>query len=82
VASVEAGDMDAAGIQQVEGLSFYQSIQWKVAAADASADEALVAFFTSAPDALTAEMRDAALAALNGTATALLLEDADLVTGF
>ena len=82
VASVEEGDMDAAGIQQVEGLSFYQSIQWKVAAADASADEAIVAFFTSPADALTTEMRDAALEGLNGTATALLLEESDLVTGF
>jgi hypothetical protein len=82
LASAEGGDIDAAAIQQVEGLSFYQSIQWKVAAADASADEAIVAFFTSAPDAITAEMRDAALEALNGTATALLLEDGDLVTGF
>jgi hypothetical protein len=82
LASAEGGDLDAAGTQQVEGLSFYQSIQWKVAAADPAADEAIVAFFTSPADALTAEMRDAALEGLNGAATALLLEDSDLVTGF
>jgi hypothetical protein len=82
LASVDEGDLDAAATQQVEGLSFYQSIQWKVAAADAAADAAIVAFYTSPPEALTAEMRDAALEALNGTATALLLTDSDLVTGF
>jgi hypothetical protein len=82
VKSAEAGDTDAAGVQLVEGLGFYQSIQPQVSAADPAADEAIVSFYTSDPASVTPEARDAALEALNGTATALLLEQSDLVTGF
>ena len=82
LASVQDGDIEAASVQQVEGLSYYQSIQWQVAAADAGADEAIVAFFTSPLEDLTPKMRNAALEAMNGTATALMLEDSDLVTSF
>jgi hypothetical protein len=63
-------------------LSFYRSIQPEVANANAAADEAIVAYLTAAPEEITATMRDAALAALNGTASGLLLTQADLVTSF
>jgi hypothetical protein len=82
VVSVEGGNTDQAGVQMVEGLSFYQSIQPKVAAADPAANEAIVAFFTADPATLTPELRDSVLEAINGTASALLLEDSDLVTSF
>ena len=44
------------------------------------ANAALVAHFTAAPDTLMVQQRDAALAALNSVAGALLLQPADLVT--
>ena len=79
----QAGDGDASGTAAVEGLAFYMSIQPDVAKASTSADEAMVAYFQLPPDELTAGQRDAALAALNGTAaTALLLTADDLVTSF
>jgi hypothetical protein len=80
VKSVQAGNAANAGVQLVEGFSFYQSIQPTVAKADAAADKTIVAFFTGNPADLTAAKRDEALAALNRTAGALLLKDADLVT--
>ncbi len=78
----EAGNYDDAGTALVEGLSFYMSIQPDVAKASAAADEAIVAYFESPPAELTAAQRDAALAALNGTASALFLTPEDLVTSF
>ena len=76
----EAGDAYGAGTAQVEGLSYYRSIQPEVAKASAAADETIVAYFQAGPDQLTASSRDAALAALNSTASELLLERSDLVT--
>ena len=82
VKSVEEGDTEAAGTQMVEGLSYYQSIQPQVAAADSGVDEAIVGFYTSDPASLTPEMRDEVLEAINGIADDLLLEDSDIVTEF
>ena len=76
----EANNAYGAGIAQVEGLGYYRSIQPEVAKASAAADETIVAYFQAAPDQLTASSRDAALAALNSTASELLLERSDLVT--
>ena len=76
----EANNAYGAGIAQVEGLGYYRSIQPEVAKANAAADETIVAYFQAAPDQLTASSRDAALAALNSTASELLLEQSDLVT--
>ena len=77
---VQSGDDP--GTHQVEALAFYQSIQPEVAKADAAADETIIAYFTAAPDQITAASRDAALAALNGTAAALLLNQDDLVESY
>lgn len=68
------------GTHQVEALAFYQSIQSEVAAADPAVDETIMACVTAEADDLTEESRDAALAALNSVASALLLTDDDLVT--
>ena len=76
----EANNAYGAGIAQVEGLGYYRSIQPEVAKANAAADETIVAYFQAAPDQLTASSRDAALAALNSTASELLMEQSDLVT--
>ena len=70
------------GTHQVEALAFYQSIQPEVAQASASADETIMAYLEAEPDGITEESRDAALAALNGVASALLLTQDDLVTGY
>ena len=78
----EAGDSYGAGTAQVEGLSFYRSIQPEVAKANATSNEAIVAYFQMAPDELTTALRDGALAALNRASPALLLTQADLVTQF
>ncbi len=78
----QAGDRDALGIHQVEALAFYQSIQPDVAKADPSADETIMACLTGEPSAITVASRDGALAALNGVAADLLLEQSDLVTGY
>jgi hypothetical protein len=77
-----AGTPAEGGVAQVEGLSYYQSIQPEVAKANGEADKALVTYFTADPASLTAQQRDAALAALNGTASMLLLQPADLVNAF
>ena len=76
------GDHDGAGVALVEGLAFYQSIQPDVAKANAASDETIVAYFQAAPDQLTAELLSGALAAINQTASALLLTQDDLVTSF
>ena len=78
----QAGDRDALGTHQVEALAFYQSIQPDVAKANPAADEMIMAYLTGEPSAITTSSRDAALAALNGTASALMLEQSDLVTRF
>ena len=78
----EAGNSDSAGTALVEGLAFYQSIQPEVAKANAAANETIVVYYQTAPSDLTEAQRDAALAALNGTASALLLTSDDLVSSF
>lgn len=78
----EAGNNESAGTALVEGLAFYQSIQPEVAKANAAANVTLVAYYQTAPSDLTEAQRDAALAALNGTASALLLISDDLVSSF
>ena len=70
------------GTHQVEALAFYQTIQPEVANADSSADKTIVAYLTSDAGDITAASRDAALAALNGVASALLLAQDDLVTSY
>ena len=75
-----AGDRDALGTHQVEALAFYQSIQPDVAKADPDADEAIMDYLTADGSEITNASRDAVLAALNGTASALMLERSDLVT--
>ncbi|MGH2352223.1 MAG: hypothetical protein ACRDI2_05200 [Chloroflexota bacterium] len=75
--SVQAGKMDSAPVQQIEGLSFYQTIQPAVAGADAAADQTIVDYYRSDPAKLTVERRDAALTALNKAADALLLKPTD-----
>ena len=79
---MQAGNRDALGTHQVEALAFYQSIQPDVAKADPSADETIMDFLTAEPSHVTAASRDAALAALNGTASALMLMPGDLVTEY
>ncbi|MYC30667.1 MAG: hypothetical protein F4X65_11365 [Chloroflexi bacterium] len=78
----QAGNRDALGTHQVEALAFYQSIQPDVAKANASADETIMAYLTAEPSHVTAASRDRALAALNGTASALMLMPSDLVTAY
>jgi hypothetical protein len=80
--NAESGSAESTGVSQIEGLSYYLSIQPQVAKADATADAAIVAYFKAPPSALTAATRDATLAALNRTSEALLLKQADLVTSF
>ena len=77
-----AGDRDALGTHQVEALAFYQSIQPDVAKANPAADETIMAYLTADGGAITAASRDRVLAALNGTASALMLESSDLVTRY
>ena len=78
----DAGDTYGAGTAQVEGLSFYRSIQPEVAKANATSNETIVAYFQMAPEDLTASLRDGALTALNRALSGLLLTQADLVTQF
>jgi hypothetical protein len=80
--SAQAGNLDASAVQMVEGLSSYLSIQPQVAKADPAADKAIVDYFKSEPSSLTPAFRDAALAAINSTGNALLLEQTDQVTSF
>ena len=78
----QAGDRDALGTHQVEALAFYQSIQPDVAKADPDADETIMDYLTAEGSAISITARDEALAALNGTASALMLDDSDLVTEY
>ena len=77
-----AGDRDALGTHQVEALAFYQSIQPDVAKADPAADEAIMAYLTADGSEISAASRDRVLAALNGTASDLMLDQSDLVTEY
>jgi hypothetical protein len=77
-----AGDRDALGTHQVEALAFYQSIQPDVAKADPSADATIMSYLTAEGSQVNLAYRDAALAALNGTASALMLTGADLVNEY
>jgi hypothetical protein len=77
--SMTQGNADAAPAQLAEGLAFYRTIQPVVAGLYPDVDAALVGYFASPPGALTAAMRDGALASLNRAADALLLEPADIV---
>ena len=70
------------GTHQVEALAFYQSIQPEVANANPAADETIMAYLTAAPSEITAEARDEVLAALNSTASDLLLTTNDLVNSY
>ena len=78
----QAGNHDALKTHQVEALAFYQSIQPDVAKANSASDETIIAYLTADPDDITTASRDAALAALNRTSSALLLEQSDLVTSY
>ena len=78
----QAGDHDALGIHQVEALAFYQSIQPDVAKANSASDETIMAYLTAEPAQITVQSRDRALAALNRTASSLLLTQDDLVARF
>ncbi|MXW56923.1 MAG: hypothetical protein F4Z59_09790 [Gemmatimonadales bacterium] len=82
VAQDDVANGEDPGTHQVEALAFYQSIQPEVAKADPAADETIIAYLTAAPDQVTAASRDAALAALNRAAEALLLEQSDLVASY
>lgn len=77
--SAQGGNTDNAAIQMTEGLFFYKTIQPTVAQADASADATIMAFYNAQPASLTPQMRDDALAALNRAASALMLEQSELV---
>ena len=79
VKAVQGGDVEKAKTAMVEGYSYYLNIQPQVALADAAANQAIVDFYTGDATKLTTAMRDSALAAINGTAGALMLKDSDLV---
>src|SRR2546426_9801294 len=74
------GNLENAKTALVEGFALYQSIQPQVAKADPGADKIIVGYYKSDPSHLSAALRDSALAALNRTASALLLKQNDLVT--
>ncbi|OLD73037.1 MAG: hypothetical protein AUI33_06990 [Ignavibacteria bacterium 13_1_40CM_2_61_4] len=74
------GNLENAKAALVEGFALYQSIQPQVAKADPGADKIIVGYYKSDPSHLSAALRDSALAALNRTASALLLKQNDLVT--
>ena len=78
----QAGNDDDLKTHQVEALSFYRSIQPDVAKANAASDETIVAYLEANPSEITTASRDGALAALNRTASGLLLEQSDLVTRY
>ncbi len=78
----QAGDHDSLGTHQVEALAFYQSIQPDVAKANPASNDTIVAYLEAAPDQITPELRDQALAALNGAASGILLTQDDLITSF
>ena len=70
------------GTRQVEALDFYQSIQPEVALADSSADETITAFIEANAGGITVASLGAALAALNGVPSELLLTQDDLVASY
>ena len=78
----QAGNHDALGTHQVEALAFYRSIQPDVAKANPASDQTIVAYLEADPSQVTTASRNEALAALNGTASALFLEPSDLVTRY
>jgi hypothetical protein len=80
--SVVASDNDQAAMYQVEGLTYYRTIQPIVATADAEADAAIQKYFTGALSDVTEQQRDAALAGLNRSSvtSALSLEAKDLLS--
>ena len=78
--AAQAANVIGTGVAQVEGLSYYRSIQPVVAKADAAADKTIVAYLTADASGLTVAARDEALAAINRAADALLLKSTDLVT--
>jgi hypothetical protein len=78
--SAQTGNPGRTAVLQVEGLSYYRTIQPKVALADPAADQAIVAYFNAAPDSLTLVARDEALDALNRAFDALMLLPSDRVT--
>ncbi|MDE2785120.1 MAG: hypothetical protein OXL37_00505 [Chloroflexota bacterium] len=82
ISQQDVADGKDPGTHQVEALAFYQSIQPEVAQADPSVDETIMAYVTADPSDLTVASRDAALAALNSVASALMLTQSDLVTGY
>jgi hypothetical protein len=78
--TAQAGNRDAAAAQQVEGFSFYLTIQPKVATADSAADQAIVAYYRADPGTLTPARRNETLAALNRAGSALGLQQRDLLS--
>lgn len=70
------------GTHRVEALALYQTIQPDVATADPSADETIMAYLEAEASGITQASRDAALAALNGVASELLLTQDDSVTSY
>jgi hypothetical protein len=78
--AAEAGNLENAKTAIADGFALYRSIQPQVAEADPEADKTIVAYYQSDPSRLSAALRDSALAALNRTASALLLKQSDLVT--
>ncbi len=77
--AVQAGNLENAGVAQVEGLTYYRFIQPTIGRANPDADATIVAYFTAAPGTLTTAGRDDALASLNTAFDALLLEPSDMV---
>ncbi len=78
----EAGDHGSLGTHQVEALAFYQSIQPEIANADPVADAEIMAYITAQPDQLSVQFRDRILQVLNRNASALLLNQSDLVLSY
>jgi hypothetical protein len=76
----QRGNAANAAASQIEGISFYMTIQPKIAAADPAADQAIVAYYRSDPTTLTQARRDETLAALNRTIEALGLRPEDRIT--
>jgi len=77
--AAQAGNLENAKTAIADGFALYRSIQPQVAKADPDADKTIVAYYQSDPSRLSAALRDSALAALNRTASALLLKQSDLV---
>jgi hypothetical protein len=78
--ATQSGNQANAAASQMEGYSYYQSIQPLVAQADAAADETVAGYYRSDPSTLTVAGRDEALAALNRALPALGLTERDRVS--